>query len=141
VININVSLFVQLVNFILLLIILHFILYKPILNRIRQRQAALDADRQKAQELEDKVVQEEKRHQEEMSNARQIAAQDKAGLVAEAKQKESEILGNARAEANRIVEDMRSTIQSEAEEVRKTLRDQMTPLAQSIAEKILGRAV
>ena len=140
-ININVSLFVQLVNFILLLIILHFILYKPILVRIRERQAALDADRQKAQDLEEKVVQEEKRHQEEMANARQIAAQDKAGLVAEAKQKESEILGAARAEANRIVEDMRSTIQSEAAEVRKTLRDQMTPLAQSIAEKILGRAV
>ena len=140
-ININVSLFVQLVNFVLLLIILHFILYKPILDRIRQRQAALDADRQKAQDLEDKVVQEDKRHQDEMANARQIAAQDKAGLVAEAKQKESEILGNARTEANRIVEDMRSTIQSEAEQVRKTLRDQMTPLAQSIAEKILGRAV
>ena len=140
-ININVSLFVQLVNFILLLIILHFILYKPILERIRQRQAALDADRQKAQDLEEKVVQEEKRHQEEMANARQIAAQDKTGLVAEAKQKESDILGKARAEANRIVEDMRSTIQSEAEQVRKTLRDQMTPLAQSIAEKILGRAV
>ena len=140
-ININVSLFVQLVNFVLLLIILHFILYKPILDRIRQRQAALAADRQKAQDLEDKVVQEDKRHQDEMANARQIAAQDKAGLVAEAKQKESEILGNARTEANRIVEDMRSTIQSEAEQVRKTLRDQMTPLAQSIAEKILGRAV
>jgi F0F1-type ATP synthase membrane subunit b/b' len=62
-------------------------------------------------------------------------------LIAEAKKKESAVLEKARAEASRIVDDMKAAIQAEASEVRKTLRAQMTPLAESITEKILGRVV
>ena len=57
------------------------------------------------------------------------------------KKKEADILEKARAEASLIVDQMKASIQVEAEEVRKTLKAQMTPLAQSITEKVLGRAI
>ncbi len=140
-INVNVSLFVQMVNFLLLLFILNSILYKPILNRIRQRQGQIEGDRSKAKESEKRIEAEENRHQEELAKARQAAGHEKVGLLAEAKKTEADILDKARTEATRMVEDMRTSIAGEAEQVRKTLKDQMTPLAQSLAGKLLGRSV
>jgi F0F1-type ATP synthase membrane subunit b/b' len=77
----------------------------------------------------------------ELAKARQTAAQEKGDLLAQAKNKEADILEKARAESSLIVDQMKASIQVEAEEVRKTLKAQMTPLAQSITEKVLGRAI
>ena len=140
-IQLNFTLFIQLINFLLLLVILNAILYKPILAKIREREARIKGDRDKAKELAEKIDVEEGRHQQQLATARQTAAQYKAALLAEAKKKEAHVLEAAKADAGRIVEDMKKAIQADAEEVRKTLQTQMTPLAQSIAQKLLGRAV
>jgi len=141
VIQLNFTLFIQLINFLALLFILNAILYKPILAKMRERDAQIKKDREKALELEENVRLQENQHQEALSKARQTAAQEKAGLIAEAKKQESAVLDKARTEAARIVDEMKSAIQAEANEVRKTLKAQMTPLAESITQKILGRAV
>jgi F-type H+-transporting ATPase subunit b len=141
VIQLNFTLFIQLINFLALLFILNAILYKPIMAKMREREAQIKKDREKALELEENVRLQEGQHQEALTKARQTAAQEKAALIAEAKKEENAILEKARAEASRIVDDMKAAIQTEANEVRKTLKAQMTPLAESITEKILGRAV
>jgi F-type H+-transporting ATPase subunit b len=141
VIQLNFTLFIQLINFLALLFILNAILYKPIMAKMREREAQIRKDREKALELEENVRLQESQHQEALTKARQTAAQEKAALIAEAKKEENAILEKARAEASRIVDDMKAAIQTEANEVRKTLKAQMTPLAESITEKILGRAV
>jgi F-type H+-transporting ATPase subunit b len=141
VINLNVTLFIQIINFLVLLFILNAILYKPILAKIREREAKLRQDREKAMELEQKVLDQENLHQAELAGARQIAAQDKAAMLAEAKAKEADFLSKAREDAARIVDEMKTAIQAESVQVRQRLREDMAPLARSIAEKILGRAI
>jgi len=141
VIQINITLIIQIVNFLVLLLVLNALLYKPVTAKIREREARIRSDREKAAELDGQVQEQEKRHQQELAIVRQTGAQEKNALTAEAKKKEAEILDKARAEASRIVEDMKAAIRVEAEEVRKALKAEMTPLAQSISEKILGRPV
>jgi F-type H+-transporting ATPase subunit b len=141
VIQVNFTLLIQLINFVVLLLILNAILYKPILAKLKERADTMAKDREKALELEQEVQDQENRHQEELAKARQTAAQEKNALMAEAKKGEAEILDKARAEAAAIVDNMKATIQSESEEVRKSLKEDMTPLAQSITKKILGRAI
>jgi F-type H+-transporting ATPase subunit b len=141
VIQINVTLIVQIINFLVLLLVLNALLYKPIIAKIREREARIRNDREKAAELDGQVQEQERRHQQELAIVRQKGAQEKNALTVEAKKKEAEILDKARAEASRIVEDMKASIRVEAEEVRKALTAEMTPLAQSISEKILGRPV
>jgi F-type H+-transporting ATPase subunit b len=141
VIQINVTLIVQIINFLVLLLVLNALLYKPVIAKIREREARIRNDREKAVELDSQVQEQEKRHQQELATVRQTAAQEKNALTVEAKKKEAEVLDKARAEASRIVEDMKASIRVEAEEVRKALTAEMTPLAQSISEKILGRPV
>jgi len=141
VIQINITLIVQIINFLVLLLVLNALLYKPVIAKIREREARIRNDREKAAELDGQVQEQERRHQQELAIVRQTGAQEKNALTVEAKKKEAEILDKARAEASRIVEDMKASIRVEAEEVRKALTAEMTPLAQSISEKILGRPV
>jgi len=141
VINLNVTLFIQLINFLALLFILNAILYKPVIAKIREREARIKQDQEQALELEQKVLAQENQHQQELAIARQTAAQEKGDLMAGAKKAEAQVLATARAEAAKIVDSMKASIQADAAEARKTLRDQMTPLAANIAEKILGRKV
>jgi F-type H+-transporting ATPase subunit b len=141
VINLNFTLLIQLINFLALLFILNQILYKPIIAKMREREARIRQDREQALELDQKVAAQEDEHQEKLTQARQSASQEKAALMAEAKKKESDILEKARTEAGKIVDNMRAAIQADAEQVRGTLNAQVTPLAQAITEKILGRPV
>jgi len=140
-ININITLLIQIVNFVVLLLILNAILYKPIMAKLSEREARIQGDRDKTRALEEQVEEQETRHQEELGKARQTAAQEKNALLQEAKKKEAGLLEKAREEAGRILEDMKESIRKEADEARTTLKAEMTPLAQSIAEKILGRPV
>jgi F-type H+-transporting ATPase subunit b len=140
-INLNISLLVQIINFVILLLILNAILYKPIMAKLREREARIQGDRDKTRALEEQVEEQENRHQEELAKARQTAAQEKNVLMQEAKKKETGLLEKAREEAGQILDDMKESIRKEAEAARTTLKAEMTPLAQSIAEKILGRSV
>ncbi len=87
------------------------------------------------------VEEQENRHQKELAKARQAAGQEKTAVLAEAKSKESDILKKARGDAGAIIEEMKVSIQKQVGEARSALKAQMTPLARSIAEKILGRSV
>ncbi len=140
-INLNFTLLIQLVNFLILLLLLNALLYKPIMAKIREREAAIKKDREKALELETEVANQEGKHRDALIQARKSAADEKASLLAASKVKESEILEKARLEAARIVEEMRKSIQAESDQARKKLKEDMTPLAQSVTEKILERAV
>jgi F-type H+-transporting ATPase subunit b len=141
VIQVNFTLIIQVINFLVLLFLLNALLFKPVLAKIREREAQIRRDQEKAAELGERVQAHETKHQEELTTARQTAAQEKNALMAEAKKKEAEVLDKARTEAGRIVDEMRATIEAEASQVRRTLKDEMTPLAQAMTEKILGRSV
>jgi F-type H+-transporting ATPase subunit b len=141
VIQVNFTLFIQLINFLVLLFLLNALLYQPIMAKMREREAQIKKDQEKATELDQRVQDQENRHQEELAKAKQTAAQEKNVLLAEAKQKEVAILDKARSEAARIVDDMKAAIQADAGQVRQTLKAEMTPLANSMCEKILGRSL
>ncbi len=140
-INVNFTLFIQLINFLILLLLLDSLLYKPVLAKIRERDAKIKTDRDKASQLDSEVLEQEKKHQEALIEARQVAGKEKAELLAAAKKSEADILEKARIEAARIMDDMKSSIQAESEKARAALKGEMAPLAQSISEKILGRAI
>jgi F-type H+-transporting ATPase subunit b len=77
VIQLNFTLFIQLINFLALLFILNAILYKPILAKMRERDAQIRKDREKALELEENVQLQENQHQEALAKARRTAAEER----------------------------------------------------------------
>jgi F-type H+-transporting ATPase subunit b len=117
----------QLVNFILLVVLLRLVLYKPTLNMLRQRQeriarsmADADAARESAaksqQEYDRRLVEAQRKAQEIVGQAAQQAEQVAAGIRAEAQRDAEAIREKARQEAQeekgRVLSEVQSQIAS-----------------------------
>ena len=139
--NINATLIGQMITFAVFLWFCWKYIWPPIITAMRERQAAI-AEGLAASERAEKNLEEAK------------AAVD--AQLAEAKEQAAEILEQARARANQMVEEAktqaqeegermletaRAEIQQEANRVKEGLRSQVSALAISGAEKVLGESI
>ena len=69
-IQINITLIIQIMNFLVFMLLLNALLYKPVVAKIREREARIRKDREKAAELDQQVQEQEKRHQETASDCK-----------------------------------------------------------------------
>ncbi len=131
----------QLINFGLTLAILYALLYKPVLNVLRQRQervarsmADADAARENAakaqQDYDRHIADAQRKAQEIIAQAAQLGEQRRAEIEAEALKRAEEIRQRAHdeavAERNRVLAEVQSQIAS---------------LSMMATERVLGKAV
>jgi F-type H+-transporting ATPase subunit b len=129
----------QIVNFILLMVILRLVLYKPILNMLDQRKERI------AQSMRDA---------ERVAAAAEEAEQDKAKVIDAARREAQEIRAQATRDAERIAQDIRARAEQDATEIRIKAQDdakkqvdtalsdankQIADLAILATEQLLGR--
>lgn len=140
-IDIDTSLFWQIGNFLLLLLALNYLLYRPIRGIIRQRAekvAQLSGDitsseegaKAKAVELEANLVQ-----------ARRDGAEVRDEMKVEAHGTEREIIDTATAEMEKTVAQVREEIVGEIGQAREELKGQVQSFGRELAQKILGRSL
>lgn len=108
----------QIVNFLLLVVILRLVLYKPVLNMLAQRKERI------AQSMKDA---------ERASAAAQEAEQEKAKILEAARREAQEIRAQATRDAEKIAQEVRSRAESEVQDIRMR--------AQSEAEKLADAAL
>lgn len=137
----NATLIAQIFNFVILLIFLRLVAYKPIAKLLKDRQdfitnsvAAAEEERKQAQELHEQYLAEMKKAREE---AQALIAQ--ATKVAETQAQE--IIAVAKDEANRAKDGALKEIEREKEKVVRELRDQVAVLSVMVAGKIIGKTV
>ena len=129
----------QIVNFLLLMVILRVLLYKPVLNMLDKRKERI------AQSMKDA---------ERASAAAQEAEQEKANVLAGARREVQEIRAQATRDAEKIAQDVRSRAEQEATEIRMKAQEegqrqvdtvladankQIAELAILATEQLLGR--
>jgi F-type H+-transporting ATPase subunit b len=129
----------QIINFLLLVVILRLVLYKPVLNMLDQRKERI------AQSMKDA---------ERASAAAQEAEQEKAKILEEARREAQEIRAQATRDAEKVAQEIRSRADGEAQEIRMkaqvdaekqadlALADvnrQIAELAILATEQVLGR--
>jgi len=140
-INLDKSLIVQAVNFIILLIILQRFLYKPLLAKMEERTAAIKRSLDEAQAARADAV----RQQEE--NAAQLrAAYAEAATIRDKALREAEEAGRkqlevAQAQSRKLVEDTKAQLDTEIRRAREELRRETTDLALAAAEKLVRRTL
>lgn len=93
----------QIVNFLLLVVILRLVLYKPVLNMLAQRKERI------AQSMKDA---------ERASAAAQEAEQEKAKILEAARREAQEIRAQATRDAEKIAQEVRSRAEAEAQDIR-----------------------
>jgi len=141
VISIDWTILLQFVNFIVLMVVLNAILYRPLRNMLKQRKETIDGSHARAHELESQIDEKMARYEDKLQEAKLKGNQEKNKLRQAAASEEATLLGEAREEANQRLQTVKSQVAGEADTAGKKLKADAESLANSIATKILGRAL
>ncbi|MFP4158733.1 MAG: ATPase [Desulfobacterales bacterium] len=140
-INIDGSLIIQMINFIVLIWALNFVLYRPIRGVIARRKEKMDGLEQGASKCEQDAAEKHKEIEAGIKEAREKGIKEKEALEEQAKEQERRMIEQINEKARSELEEIRERVSREAESVRKSLEPQIDQFADQISEKILGRAV
>lgn len=141
IINIDKTLLLQLVNFLILVAILYKFLFKPLTGFMAQRADGIKRSLSEAEEARKAAA----RTMEEYS-ARLVAAQKESEAVRARMEQEvtaerQRLLKESREEATRLLEAARAEIGREVKQAKAALREEAVTLSLAAAEKLLGRAL
>ncbi|HTP67081.1 MAG TPA: ATP synthase F0 subunit B [Geobacteraceae bacterium] len=138
-INLDLTFFIQMINFIVLMVALNILLYRPVRKLLADRAAEIAGGHEKAaaidQEVQDKMAQYEAR----LRDAKVKATEERGGLKKEAQAREAEILDKARKEAGESLAAIKGKVAREAADAKDILKEQARTLSLEICEKVLGR--
>ena len=140
-IEVNWTLGVQLISFLLLLAVLYKLMYRPLLGALEGRSAAIQQQLAEAQ-----AAREEAQHQlgamEERIRAAQAEAQAlRERALREAAELRDRLSAEARQEAARLVEAAQAQIGQEVRRARAELRAEVGVLATQIAERLVRKSL
>lgn len=138
-INLNLTMLVQLAILLALLIILSQVAFRPFLGLLQARKERLDSEEKQAGELKERTRQMMDRYREAMAAAQAKGAGMREEIRKESMAQESSILQKAMQEAGQLMEKIKSKISQETDAAKSGLRVQAQNLSREIAEKILGR--
>lgn len=132
---------VQVVNFVLLVILLNIVLYKPIRGILAQRKEKIEGLEEVIKSSEVVAKEKEDEFNSGIREARSKGVAIKDSLVEEASSEEKKILGELNEKAQADMVKVRGKISKEIEDVRETLQKEIDAFASAVGEKILGRAL
>ena len=140
-IEINWTIALQFVNFVVLMGLLHVLLYRPVRALLAERKATIDGGHARARELKEQIDAKMARYQEQLQLAKRQGNEEKAALRSAAAKDEAEILGAAHAEAGTRLKAIREQVAGEADKARGALRGEAATLATQVAARVLGRGL
>jgi len=138
-IDIDWTLYAQIINFLLLVFLLNVVLFRPIRNALKDRQAKLLAQETEINVLTDKGRSLEDEIKEELAAARRDGAGARESLKQEGAQAEATLLEEVKRQVELEWAAVEKKIQADMAKARKSLQTQAQSFAQLLATKILGR--
>jgi F-type H+-transporting ATPase subunit b len=138
-IDIDWTLYAQIINFLLLVFLLNVVLFRPIRNALRERQAKLLAQEAEFNLLTDQNRSLEDEILEELASARRAGAGARETLKQEGAQAEATLLDEVKREAEVEWATVEKKIKADMAKARASLKTQAQSFAQLLATKILGR--
>ncbi len=141
VMNVNLTIIMQIVNFGALLAILYLLLWEPLTRFLDERSQSIQNDIESAKNKKAKADKVLREYRETLHDARD----EVASLIEEGRrrgeEKEREVIEEARREAGRIKKRTEAELRGEVEAARRELRKDFAAVSVSIAEKILTREI
>ena len=140
-ISFDKSLIVQGINFLLLLIVLHRILYKPLVAKMQERTSAIQKALEEAQHARAEAARQQEENAARLRSAYQEAAAIREQALKEAGEEQRKLVESAQAEARRLVETARAQTDADIRRAREELRREVAGLAVSVAEKLVRKSL
>ena len=131
----------QVVNFIILLLLLYFFAYKPVMKMLDERSRKIKESMEEVQKVKAQAAQTE----EEFKKKIEAASKEGQEVIARAMRTGEEARQRAQAEAKQeaqgLVEKARVEIQRERDETIGELRQEFADLTVVAAEKVIGKSL
>lgn len=135
------STIIQIINFVVLIILLNFLLYRPIRNIIKQRSEKIQGLELSVATSEDAAREKDHAFVQGIKDARAKGMREKDALMQEASEEEKRMLDQINQKAQAELAEVRSKIAAEVDSVRGALSQQVDDFAKAISQKILGRNI
>jgi F-type H+-transporting ATPase subunit b len=135
------GLIAYIINFGLLVVLLQMFLYKPVKNRLAERQQRIAESLEAADRASEEAAQQRQEFEKELAQAREKAQEEAREAAEKTEKMRQEILEDARKEAEAIKSQAREEAEAERQQVMADLRQQAAELAMQIARKIVGETI
>lgn len=139
-VSVDGSLFIQIINFIVLIWVLNMVLYKPIRNILAQRRNKVEGLGQDIETTLKDATAKKEAFAEGLKEARAKGVQEKDALIEEAAREEKTITEDLMRKAQADLAEVRTKIAADVDNVKSVLEKEVDAFADDICKKILGRA-
>ncbi len=141
IINLNATLLIQVLNFVILIWLLSKFLFRPLTRFLSDRTEGIQKALNEAKVAREAAARAQEEYREQL-----VATQREAAALREQAQREVEVerqrlLKESREEAQRLVADAKAQIEAETRRARSVLREEAVSLSLAVAERLLHRSV
>lgn len=140
-ISLDLAFVIQLVNFLVLMLVLNILLYKPIRKVIADRKVQIDGAKERAAAVDREVQEKVALYEARLREVKAKAGEEREALRKGAQQEQAVCLERARAEATDSLSAIKNRVAKEAAEAKELLKEQARSLSLEICEKVLGRSL
>lgn len=137
----DLSLFVQLGFFVVLLLILKPTLFDPMMKLFEAREARIEGTRNRATKTDIKSAKAKAKADAIVAKGREAGTAEREALRAEGLKREAELMQLVRAATTQTLEEGRSATGAGADAARKQLKVDALALGRDMASRVLGREV
>ena len=136
--NLDITMLIQMVNFFIALYVLNYLLIRPIRAILRERREKMDDISGEAGAFERAAEEKLAAYQAELARARQDAGLTRDAGRAEGVAAQQKIVGDASQKAQAYLAEAQATIKAEAAATLAELQKQVKSLAGKLATRVMG---
>ena len=136
-ININHTLFIQMLDFLFLLFVLNIILYKPLLSKIRERYTRIEDLKNKATALKGEAQKNEEEYTRRIKEAEEKAKEDYVNLISKTLKEKDERISQKQREALEEIRKYEEEINKQIELELSSSQDYSIEIANKIYRQII----
>ena len=140
-INLDITLVIQMINFLILLFVLNLILFRPIRNIIKERNQIVENFNTDITSLTDDAQASMDQFEQKLLEARKEGMARVQNMKDEGEEAEAKLMAATSEEVQAKIEEARKKVASDIQEARTQLQDQVQAFSLAVTEKVLGRSI
>jgi len=140
-INPDITLIIQMINFLILLFILNLILFRPIRNVIKKRNQIIQNFNSDISSLTDEAQDSMERFEQKVLEAKKEGMAQVNKMKGEGERAEADLISATNTEVQAKIEEARKKVASDIQAARTQLEAQVQAFSVAVTEKVLGRSI
>ena len=141
IINLNITILIQVLNLIILILLLSRFLFSPLKQFMADRAAGIERSLAEAKMARDAAAKAQAEYRAQLQATQREIAALREQAQREVEEERQRLLRASREESQRLVTEARAAIEAEVKRARSSLRDEVAALTVAATERLLGRVL